>query len=1387
MIENTEISGNITVQYSVGDVNPEFTVPVTLTITPPTPPTFTSITATGTGGTIINHTLLVSGVPSGYTFVSIEPDSGLTDESVIASGTTATGDNLTASFTLPHVIENIEITGNITVRYSAGDVNPEFIVPVTLTVTPPTAPTFTPITASGTGGTTIDHTLLVSGIPSGYTFVSIEPDSGLTDESVTASGTTATGDNLTASFTLPHVVSSTTITGNITVRYSAGDVNPEFTVPVTLTVTPPTAPTFTPITATGTGGTTINHTLEVSGVPSGYTFVSIAPDSDLTDESITASGTTAAGDNLTVSFTLPHVVSSTTITGNITVQYSVGDVNPEFTVPTTITITPPTPPSFTSITATGTGGTTIDHTLLVSGVPSGYTFVSIAPDSDLTDESVTASGTTAVDDNLTVSFGLPHVLENTEISGNITVQYSVGDVNPEFTVPVTITVTPPPPPTFTSITATGTGGTIINHTLLVSGVPSGYTFVSIEPDSGLTDESVIASGTTATGDNLTASFTLPHVIENIEITGNITVRYSAGDVNPEFTVPVTLTVTPPTAPTFTPITATGTGGTTINHALSVSGVPSGYTFVSIEPDSGLTDESVTASGTTSTGDNLTVSFGLPHVVSSTIITGNITVQYSAGDVNPEFTVPATIIVTPPTPPTFTPITATGTGGTIINHTLLVSGIPSDYTFVSIEPDSDLTDESVTASGTTATGDNLTVSFGLPHVIENTEITGNITVQYSAGDVNPEFTVPVTLTVTPPTAPTFTPITATGTGGTTIDHTLLVSGIPSGYTFVSIEPNSGLTDESVTASGTTSTGDNLTVSFGLPHVVSSTTILGNITVRYSAGDVNPEFIVPVTLTVTPPTAPTFTPITATGTGGTIIDHTLLVSGIPSDYTFVSIEPDSDLTDESVTASGTTATGDNLTVSFGLPHVIESTEITGNITVQYSAGDVNPEFTVPVTITVTPPTPTFTSITATGTGGTTIDHTLEVSGIPSDYTFVSIEPDSGLTDESITASGTTAVDDNLTVSFGLPHVIQNTEITGNITVQYSAGDVNPEFTVPVTITITPPTPTFTPITATGTGGTTINHTLEVSGIPSDYTFVSIAPDSDLTDESVTASGTTAVDDNLTVSFTLPNVIESTEITGNITVQYSAGDVNPEFTVPVTLDIIPEMIPSPMISFPDITIRGTSETTIDHILEISNAPENFTISSVALAQSDFLSMGGSVHIVSEDPITLQFTLPKVDVATTFTSSVVISFLEDDVTLSRNASLTATVDPPDVPIQDLTFRPIVLTGFGGESINHTLEVTNIPDDYTFDRAAAAQNLIEESVTASGAESGGTTVITFVLPHVEEFTVITGDLLVSYIDGDGELQEFTVPATINVELRSDGGGSDDHKKAPTFGVSLRD
>ena len=984
-------------------------------------PSFTSINATGTGGTTIDHTLEISGIPSGYTFVSIAPDSDLADESVTASGTTATEDNLTVSFGLPHVLESTEITGNITVRYSVDDDNPEFTVPVTLTVTPPTPPSFTSITATGTGGTTLDHALSVSELPPGYTFVSIEPDSGLTDELVTASGTTAVDDNLTVSFGLPHVLENTEITGNITVQYSAGDVNPEFTVPVTLTVTPPNPPTFTSITATGTGGTTLDHALSVSGVPSGYTFVSIEPDSGLTDESITASGTTAVGDNLTVSFTLPHVISSTTLSGNITVRYSAGDVNPEFTVPVTITVTPPPAPSFTSITATGTGGTTIDHTLSVSGVPSGYTFVNIEPDSGLTDESVTASGTTATEDNLTVSFTLPHVIENTEITGNITVQYSAGDVNPEFTVPVTITVTPPPAPTFTSITATGTGGTTINHALSVSGVPSGYTFVNIEPDSGLTDESVTASGTTSTGDDLTASFTLPHVIENTEITGNITVQYSAGDVNPEFTVPVTITVTPPTPPTFTSITATGTGGTTINHALLVSEVPSGYTFVSIAPDSDLTDESVTASGTTATEDNLTVSFTLPHVIENTEITGNITVRYSAGDVNPEFTVPVTLTITPPPAPSFTSVTATGTGGTTINHALEVSGVPSGYTFVSIAPDSDLTDESVTASGTTATEDNLTVSFTLPHVIENTEITGNITVRYSAGDVNPEFTVPVTLTITPPPAPSFTSVTATGTGGTTINHALEVSGVPSGYTFVSIAPNSDLTDESVTASGTASTGDDLTVSFTLPHVIENTEISGNITVQYSAGDVNPEFTVPVTLTSTPPTPPTFTSITATGTGGTTINHALEVSGVPSGYTFVSIAPDSDLTDESITASGTTATEDNLTASFTLPHVVSSTTITGNITVQYSAGDVNPEFTVPVTLTVTPPNPpTFTSITATGTGGTTLDHALSVSGVPSGYTFVSIEPDSGLTDESITASGTTAVRKTILRSLLLYHM-------------------------------------------------------------------------------------------------------------------------------------------------------------------------------------------------------------------------------------------------------------------------------------------------------------------------------------------------------------------------------
>ena len=52
----------------------------------------------------------------------------------------------------------------------------------------------------------------------------------------------------------------------------------------------PRLPTIQDIVNNGTGGTSIPHDLQVSGVPSGYSFLSAAPSANLSIQSVTASG-----------------------------------------------------------------------------------------------------------------------------------------------------------------------------------------------------------------------------------------------------------------------------------------------------------------------------------------------------------------------------------------------------------------------------------------------------------------------------------------------------------------------------------------------------------------------------------------------------------------------------------------------------------------------------------------------------------------------------------------------------------------------------------------------------------------------------------------------------------------------------------------------------------------------------------------------------------------------------------------------------------------------------------------------------------------------------------------------------------------------------------------
>ena len=134
--------------------------------------------------------------------------------------------------------------------------------------------------------------------------LSAVPDSNLSTANVTASGAES-GGTVTITFDLPTVDSSTTITGNLDVRYSDGTTNLDIVVPATITVAPATSvsaiPTIQDITLDGTSGTSIPHDLQTSNIPSGYSFLSAAPDSTLSTANVTASG---AESNGTVTITI---------------------------------------------------------------------------------------------------------------------------------------------------------------------------------------------------------------------------------------------------------------------------------------------------------------------------------------------------------------------------------------------------------------------------------------------------------------------------------------------------------------------------------------------------------------------------------------------------------------------------------------------------------------------------------------------------------------------------------------------------------------------------------------------------------------------------------------------------------------------------------------------------------------------------------------------------------------------------------------------------------------------------------------------------------------------------------------------------------------------------
>jgi Domain of unknown function (DUF4082)/Concanavalin A-like lectin/glucanases superfamily/Fibronectin type III domain/Viral BACON domain/Bacterial Ig domain len=439
-------------------------------------------------------------------------------------------------------------TTDITVTAAGASGSPKTI-PVTLTVDPPPALSVTPssLSFSGTAGgsSPAAKTLSVSNSGAGTlnwtasesaSWLSVSPASG------TNSGTITVTPSITG-------LSAGTYTTDVTVSATGADGSPK-TIPVTLTLDPPTPPALsvTPsslsFSGTAGGSSPAAKTLSVSNTGGGSmdwtasesaSWLSVSP----------ASGTNSGTITVTPSIT---GLAAGTYTTDITVSATGADGSPK-TIPVTLTLDPPTPPALSvtpsslSFSGTAGGSSPAAKTLSVSNTGGGSmdwtaseseTWLSVSPGSG------TNSGTITVTPSIS---GLAAGTYTTDI----TVSATGADGSPK-TIPVTLTLDQPPPPalavspTSLSFSATQGGANPAAQTVSVTNTGSGTLAVTASDD---------AAWLTVTPASATAPATLsvaPSVAGLVAGTYTATVTVTAttqGATGSPNTVAVTLTVGQP--------------------------------------------------------------------------------------------------------------------------------------------------------------------------------------------------------------------------------------------------------------------------------------------------------------------------------------------------------------------------------------------------------------------------------------------------------------------------------------------------------------------------------------------------------------------------------------------------------------------------------------------------------------------------------------------------------------------------------------------------------------------------------------------------------------------------------------------------------------------------
>jgi hypothetical protein len=411
-----------------------------------------------------------------------------------------------------------------------------------------------------------------------------------------------------------------------------------------------TAPVAQALSVTSSGAA-----LSFTATASGGTWLSASP----------ASGTTPGGVSVSVN---PSGLAAGTYKGSVAIAASGASNSPQ-TVAVSLMVTPASVPNLNvsptslSFSAQAGGAAPAAQSISVGSSGAALNFTAAASSGSwlsATPPSGTTPGTVSVSVN-------PSGLAAGTYSGSVAIAAS-GAGNSPRAVAVTLTVTTAPPPggsgltvspTSLSFSSTVSGASPAAQTLNVQApAPKGFRAFGSGTSGGVTWLSISPSGRLTTNQNITVSVTAAGLAVGT-YTGAVSIRFSTGeDRSTTITVPVTLVVAPLTI-TPSSLSFSGTQGSSSpsSQTLSVTGPTAASFTVSTSVQNGSSNWlSISPSGTLTANQKLTVSVGLGGLAAGTY---NGTVSIVSGGTTA--TVPVMFLVNPP---------SSGGGGTSTGYKVI---------------------------------------------------------------------------------------------------------------------------------------------------------------------------------------------------------------------------------------------------------------------------------------------------------------------------------------------------------------------------------------------------------------------------------------------------------------------------------------------------------------------------------------------------------------------------------------------------------------------------------------------------------------------------------------------------------------------------------------------